>query len=86
MLNPLKIRAAGKYLTRKACAKLTISLVTFHLDYTNAVLAGLPKVSVDTLQREQNMAAKTIKQRSIGQFNQMPRRITLAPNRTKDKL
>ena len=49
MLNLLKIRAARKYLTRKACAKLTISLVISHLDYANAILAGLPKVSLDKL-------------------------------------
>ena len=58
MLYLLKIRAAIKYLTRKACAKLNISLVISHLDYANAILAGLPKVSLDKLQREQNMAAK----------------------------
>ena len=32
MLNLLKIRAARKTLTIKACAKLTISLVISHLD------------------------------------------------------
>ena len=60
MLNLLKIRAARKYLTRKTCAKLTISLVISHLDYANAILAGLPKVSLDQLQRVQNMAAKIV--------------------------
>ena len=51
MLNLLEIREARKYLTRETCAKLTISLVITHLDYTNAILAGLPKVSLDKLQR-----------------------------------
>ena len=46
-----KIRAAKKYLNRKACIKLTISLVISHVDDTNALLAGLPKVSLDKLQR-----------------------------------
>ena len=58
MLNLLKFRAARKYLARKACAKLTISLVICHLDYANALLAGIPKVSLDTLQKAQKMAAK----------------------------
>ena len=61
MLNLLKIKAARKYLTRKACAKLTISLVISHFDYANAILVGLPKVSLDKLQRVQNMAAKSSK-------------------------
>ena len=56
-----KIRAAWKYLSRKAFAKLTISLVISHLDYANLTLAGLPKVSLDKLQRVQNMAAKRSK-------------------------
>ena len=60
MLNLLDIRASRKYLTRKDCAKLTISPVISHLDYANAILAGLPKVSLDKLQRVQNMAAKIV--------------------------
>ena len=51
MLNLLKIRAARKYLTRKACAKVPISLVISHLDHTNIIVAGLPKDSLDKLQR-----------------------------------
>ena len=50
MLNLLKIRAARKYLPRKACAELTISLVISHPDYASAILAGLPKVSLNKLQ------------------------------------
>ena len=60
VLNQLKIRAARKYLTRKAHAKLSIPLVISHLDYANAILARLPKVSLDKLQRVQNMAAKIV--------------------------
>ena len=59
MLNLLKFRAARKYLTWKACVKLTISLVISHLYYANAIPAGLPtEVSLDKLQRVQNVAAK----------------------------
>ena len=60
MVNLLKFRAARKYLTRETCARLTISLVISHLDYANANLAGLPKVSLHKLQRVQNMAAKIV--------------------------
>ena len=60
MLNLLRIRAARKYLTRETCTTLTISIVISHLDYTIAILAGLPKVSLDKLQRVQNMAAKIV--------------------------
>ena len=66
-----KIRASRKYLTRKACAKLTISLVISHLDYPNAILAKLPKVSLDKLQREQNMAAKIVLKK--GQYDSSTR-------------
>ena len=59
-LNLLKLRAARKYLNRKASVKLTISLVITHLNYTNAILAGLPKVSIDKLQRVLNMAGKIV--------------------------
>ena len=55
-----KIRAARKYLARKACAKLTISLDISHLDYANAMIAGLSKVSLDKLQRVQVIAAKIV--------------------------
>ena len=30
-----------KFLTKEACAKLTISLVISHLDYENGLLVGL---------------------------------------------
>ena len=55
-----KIRAARKYLSRKACVKLTISLAICHLDYGNAIPAALPKVSFDKLQSVQIMAAKIV--------------------------
>ena len=50
ILDLLTIRAHRKYLTRKASAKLTISLVISHLDYANAIPAEQHKVSLDKLQ------------------------------------
>ena len=58
MLNLLKIKAARKILTRGACNKLVVALVLSHLDYTNSILGGLPKSSINKMQVVQNMAAK----------------------------
>ena len=60
MVNLLKIRAARKFLTRKACTKMVISLVISCLDYANSLLVGLPQVSLNQFQRVQNMAAKIV--------------------------
>ena len=42
----------------------TISLVISHLDYANCLLIGLPQVSLDQLQRVQNIAAKIVLNKS----------------------
>ena len=60
MLNLQWICAARKYLTRSASNKLMVSLVISHLDYANALLGGLPKCSIEQLQRVQNIAAKIV--------------------------
>ena len=64
MINVLKIRATRKFLTKYTCAKNTISLVISHLDYANSLLIGLPEVSLDQLQRVQNIAAKIVLNKS----------------------
>ena len=40
IINLLQIKAASKFLSRKASEKLVISWVISHLDYTNALLVG----------------------------------------------
>ena len=60
MFNLQRIRAARIYLPRSASNKLMVSLVISHLDYTNALLGGLTKCSIDQLQWVQNMAAKLV--------------------------
>ena len=60
MFNLQCMHATRKYLTRSASNKLMVSLVISHLDYTNALLGGLPKCSIDQLQRVQNIAAKIV--------------------------
>ena len=37
-----------------------VSLVISHLDYANGLLGGLPKCTIDQLQRVQNIAAKIV--------------------------
>ena len=64
MLNLVKIKATRKFLTKKASSKVVIPLVKSHLDYVNSILVGLPKVSIDQLQRVQNIAAKIVLGRS----------------------
>ena len=59
-INLLWIKAASKFLSRKACGKLMIFLVISHLDYTNGLLVGLPKSTLDQQQQVQNMAAKIV--------------------------
>ena len=60
MFNLQRICAARKYLTRSASNKLMVSIVISHLDYANALLRGLPKCSIEQLQRVQNIAAKIV--------------------------
>ena len=64
MFNLLKIKATRKFLTKQASSKAVIALVASHLDYANRILVGLPKVSIDQLQRVQNIAAKIVLVRS----------------------
>ena len=64
MLNLLKVKATRKFLTRKASSKAVIAIVMSHLDYANSTLVGLPKVSIDQLQRVQNIGAKIVLGRS----------------------
>ena len=60
MFNLQHIHATRKYLTKSASNKLMVSLVISHLDYANALLGGLPKCSINQLQRVQNIAAKIV--------------------------
>jgi hypothetical protein len=59
-LNLYNIRKIRKHLSIKSCKQLVQSLVMTHLDYSNALLFGLPQKSIASLQRIQNMAAKVI--------------------------
>ena len=58
MSNLIRIRNICKFLMKDTCATLMLGLVVSHLDYCNSNLAGVPKVTLNQLQRVQNMAAK----------------------------
>ena len=49
-----------KYLTTDATKTLVNCLVTSKLDYCNSLLFGIPKLTVNKLQRVQNTAARII--------------------------
>ena len=50
MINLQRIKAIRRILTVEATETLVCGLVTSHLDYSNAVLYGLPKVDIQKLQ------------------------------------
>ena len=60
MLNLQRIKMIPKYVTKDVANTLTLGLVISHLDYCNAILAGLPDTDISCLQRIQNICAKTV--------------------------
>jgi hypothetical protein len=59
-----RLKQIRKYLDRKSVESLVHSFITCHIDYGNAMLFGLPDVSIRKLQRLQNAAARLILQKS----------------------
>ena len=60
MINIQQIKLIRPFLTLKVCTTLMLGLVISHLDYCNSILAGLPDVSINQIQRVQNLAAKVV--------------------------
>ena len=60
MMNLQKIKFLHPSLTQESAHVLVRGLVTSHLDYCNAIFAGLPKVLLKILQKVQNIAAKLV--------------------------
>jgi len=60
MWNIQRIKNFRSILTQEACETLTLGLVISHLDFTNAVLTGIPDCDIKRLQRVQNIAAKLV--------------------------
>ena len=60
MSNLMQIRNICKFLMKDTCTTLMLGLVVSHLDYCNSILVGVPKVTLNQLQRVQNLAAKVM--------------------------
>ena len=60
MINLQRIKAIRRILTVEATETLVHGLVTSHLDYSNVVLHGFPKVDIQQLQWVQNCGTKLI--------------------------
>ena len=57
MGNLVKICNIRKYLTEEDTKMLLVGLVLSHLDYVNAILAGLPECDINKMHRIENFAA-----------------------------
>ena len=64
MLNFIRIRNIRHLLSTEATESLVLSLCMSHIDYCNALLYGLPDVTLNQLQRVQNMCACLVLRRS----------------------
>ena len=60
MANIIKIHAIWKYLTVQSCTTLVLMLCITHLDYANAMLYGLPSITLRKYQTIQNICAKLV--------------------------
>ena len=60
MANFIKVKSICKYITQEACSKLLLMLCISHLDYSNAVLYGIPNKTLNKYHRIQSMCAKLV--------------------------
>ena len=60
MINLQGIKLVRPFLNPEACTTLMLGLVISHLDYCNSILVGLPDVSINQMQRVQNLVAKVV--------------------------
>ena len=60
IINLQWIKLIRPFLNIEACTTLMLMLVISHLDYCNSILVGLLDVSINQMQRVQNLAAKVI--------------------------
>ena len=58
--NIRNIASIRRFINLDTAKLLATSLVLTHLDYSNSILAGLPKKSISKMQRVQNWAAKVV--------------------------
>ncbi len=60
MGNLQELKRIRKYSTLDASKTIALGLIITHLDYANALYAGLPDTGLQKLQRVQNMTAKVV--------------------------
>ena len=64
MWNLQRLKAIHPFLTTEACHTVVRGIVCTHLDYGNAIFAGLPDCEISRLQRVQNIAATCVLNRT----------------------
>ena len=60
MYGLYRLKQVRKVLTDEATETIAVGIVMSHLDYSNAILIGLPKQEISRLQREQVLAARAV--------------------------
>ena len=80
MFNYFKIRSIRHLLDESTTAHLCLSLCISHLDYCNSLLYGLPDITINKLQRVQNMCAfLTLRRGKSDSITQCPRDLHWLP-------
>ena len=64
MWNLQRLKAIHPFLTTEVCHTVVRGMLCAHLDYANAIFAGLPNCEIYELQRVQNIAAKFVLKRT----------------------
>ena len=60
MYRLYRLKQVRKVLTDEAAETIAVGIVMSHLDYSNAILIGLPKHEINRLQRVQVLAARAV--------------------------
>ena len=86
MANFIKVRSIHKYITQEACTTLLLMLCMSHLDYSNAVLYGIPNKTLNKYQRIQNMCKIGTGKVKMWQFNRITKNTALATHTAADRV
>ena len=84
MANIIKIHAICKYLTVQSCTTLVLMLYITHLNYANAILHGLPSITLRKYQTIQNQTYP--KQKQVLELIMGTKESTQVSHTTKDKI
>ena len=79
-------KAIQKYLTKQACVTLVPSLCIMHLDYSNALLYGLPKIHKETKNSSKHICQACTATLKVLQCNTSTHGPSLAHNWTMNPL